>query len=105
PYEDLAHASYAGDEWLTYGGSYSADRFSTLTEINTANVATLALRWLYPFPGSLWKIECSPLVRNGIMYVTGPAGKSLRSNALTARSSGSTTIPSRSWAAAKDPSD
>jgi len=83
PYEDLAHASYAGDEWLTYGGSYSADRFSTLTEINTANVATLALRWLYPFPGSLWKIECSPLVRNGIMYVTGPAGQVMALDALT----------------------
>ncbi|MDE2448019.1 MAG: PQQ-binding-like beta-propeller repeat protein, partial [Gammaproteobacteria bacterium] len=83
PYEELAQASYAGDEWLTYSGSYSADRFSTLTDINTRNVATLALRWLYPFPGDKWKIECSPLVRGGIMYITGPAGEVMALDALT----------------------
>src|SRR6185312_11071155 len=75
PYEELARSSFAGNEWLTYGGSYSGARFSTLTDINTRNVSKLALRWLYPFPGDLWKIECSPLVREGIMYVTGPGGQ------------------------------
>ena len=83
PYEDVAKARYAGDEWLTYGGSYSGDRFSTLTQINTRNVPDLALRWLYPFPGNLWKIECSPLVRGGIMYVTGPDGQVMALDALT----------------------
>ena len=83
PYVDLARARYAGNEWLTYGGSYSGDRFSTLNGINTQNVAQLALRWLYPFPGSLWKIECSPLVRDGIMYVTGPSGEVMALDALT----------------------
>ena len=83
PYGELAQARYAGDEWLTYGGSYSGDRFSTLTQINTGNVANLALRWLYPFAGNLWKIECSPLVRGGIMYVTGPDGQVMALDALT----------------------
>lgn len=83
PYQDLARATYAGNDWLTYGGSYTADRFSTLDEINTRNVATLALRWLYPFAGDRWKIECSPLERSGIMYVTGPAGQVMALDALT----------------------
>ncbi|MGH3420163.1 MAG: PQQ-binding-like beta-propeller repeat protein, partial [Streptosporangiaceae bacterium] len=83
PYEELARTSNAGNEWLTYSGSYSGDRFSTLTGINTQDVSKLALRWLYPFPGNLWKIECSPLVRDGIMYVTGPSGQVLALDALT----------------------
>jgi alcohol dehydrogenase (cytochrome c) len=83
PYEELAQTTSAGNDWLTYGGEYSADRFSGLTAINTANVSKLALRWLYPFPGNEWKIECSPLVSNGIMYVTGPAGQVMALDALT----------------------
>lgn len=83
PYEELARTAYAGDDWLTYGGSYNANRFSTLTQINARNVSKLALRWLYPFPGNRWKIECSPLVRNGIMYVTGPEGQVMALDALT----------------------
>ena len=83
PYAELAQTTYAGNDWLTYGGSYAGDRFSTLAEINTQNVATLALRWLYPFPGNLWKIECSPLESNGILYVTGPAGQVMALDALT----------------------
>ncbi len=83
PYAELARTAHAGNDWLTYGGSYGADRFSTLDQINTRNVAALALRWLYAFPGDQWKIECSPLERNGILYVTGPAGQVLALDALT----------------------
>jgi alcohol dehydrogenase (cytochrome c) len=83
PYEELAQTAYAANDWMTYGGSYAADRFSTLTQINTQNVSKLALRWLYPFPGNRWKIECSPLVRNGVMYVTGPDAEVVALDALT----------------------
>ena len=83
PYADLARTRYAGDDWMTYGGSYSGDRFSTLTQIDTQNVSSLALRWLYPFPGDKAKIECSPLERDGIMYVTGPSGQVIALDALT----------------------
>ncbi|MGH8170490.1 MAG: PQQ-binding-like beta-propeller repeat protein, partial [Steroidobacteraceae bacterium] len=83
PYAELAQTEYAGNDWLTYGGSYAADRFSTLSRINTRNVSKLALRWLYPFPGNQWKIESTPLVRAGIMYVTGPAGEVMALDALT----------------------
>lgn len=85
PYEELARTDYAADDWLTYSGSYGGDRFSTLTEINTQNVSRLALRWLYPFAGSRWEIECSPLESNGIMYVTGPGGQVMALDALTGR--------------------
>jgi alcohol dehydrogenase (cytochrome c) len=84
-YQELAQAAAAGDDWQTYSGSYSGARFSTLTQINPQNVGGLALRWLYPFEGTLWKIECSPLESNGIMYVTGPNGELMALDALTGR--------------------
>ncbi len=83
PYTELAPAAYAGNDWPTYGGSYASNRFSTLTEINTLDVSKLALRWLYPFAGNRWAIECSPVVRDGIMYVTGPNGEVMALDALT----------------------
>ena len=81
--QELAQTTAAGADWLTYGGAYTSDRFSSLTGINTGNVSRLALRWLYPFPGNKWNIECSPLERNGIMYVTGPEGEVMALDALT----------------------
>ena len=83
PYPTLARTAYAGDDWLTYGGSYASNRFSTLSQIDTRNVATLALSWLYPFAGDRWRIECSPLVSGGIMYVTGPGGQVIALDAQT----------------------
>ena len=85
PYDELAQATAAGNDWQTYSGSYDGDRFSTLTGINTQNVADLALRWLYPFAGNGWKIECSPLESNGIMYITGPGGEVMALDALTGK--------------------
>ena len=85
PYDELAQTSAAGNDWQTYSGSYDGDRFSTLTGIDTQNVANLALRWLYPFAASGWKIECSPLESNGIMYITGPGGEVMALDALTGR--------------------
>jgi alcohol dehydrogenase (cytochrome c) len=83
PYAQLAREANPGADWPTYGGSYASDRFSTLAEIDTRNVSRLALRWLYPFPGNRWRIECSPLVSNGIMYVTGPEGQVMALDART----------------------
>ncbi|WP_242128912.1 membrane-bound PQQ-dependent dehydrogenase, glucose/quinate/shikimate family [Sphingobium sp. Sx8-8] len=36
----------AGDDWPAYGGSYSARRFSPLTQITPANVGSLKRAWL-----------------------------------------------------------
>jgi PQQ-dependent dehydrogenase (methanol/ethanol family) len=58
----------AGD-WPTYNGSVDGNRHSGLSEINLANVPQLQLQWIYPIPfGSL---ETTPIVIDGVMYVTG----------------------------------
>jgi len=71
PYERIAAASAEPGSWLTYSGSYSAQRFSVLKEITPANVAALKPVWIYQVkePGV---VETSPLVADGVMYVTEP---------------------------------
>jgi PQQ-dependent dehydrogenase (methanol/ethanol family) len=57
-------------DWLTYNGSLSGNRFSPLDQINTANVARLGARWIFPIDH--FGLETTPLVADGVMYVTGP---------------------------------
>jgi len=57
-------------DWLTYNGQLSANRYSELKQIDTANVATLRLKWLFPIP--YFGLEVTPLEADGVMYVTGP---------------------------------
>jgi len=57
-------------DWLTYNGSDSANRYSPLKEINTANVASLKLTWIFPIQD--FGLETTPLEADGVLYVTGP---------------------------------
>ncbi|MGC9949373.1 MAG: PQQ-binding-like beta-propeller repeat protein [Bryobacteraceae bacterium] len=57
-------------DWLTYNGSLSANRYSELKQIDTANVSKLQLTWLFPIP--YFGLEVTPLEADGVMYVTGP---------------------------------
>lgn len=57
-------------DWLTYNGNDSANRYSPLKQINTANVASLKLKWIFPI--SYFGLEVTPLAAGGVLYVTGP---------------------------------
>src|SRR5205085_2544709 len=46
-------------------------RYSPLKQINTANVASLKLKWVYPI--SYFGLETTPLAADGVLYVTGPS--------------------------------
>ena len=52
-----------------YSGSYSSHRFSPLTQITPENVAQLRPVWVYQPPGT-GSVESTPVVANGVMYVT-----------------------------------
>ena len=62
----------AADEpqnWLTYSGGYSSQRYSLLKQIETSNVKNLELKWMVQNQVfGPW--ETSPLVVDGIMYLT-----------------------------------
>jgi alcohol dehydrogenase (cytochrome c) len=64
----LAHPK-PGD-WPTYDGAYSGNRFSPLSQINTANVEHLAPKWIFPLRGAPGPLEATPVVVAGVMYVT-----------------------------------
>jgi quinohemoprotein ethanol dehydrogenase len=55
--------------WLTHGRTYSEQRFSPLAAINTDNVGTLGLAWSYDLEMNRGA-EATPLVADGVMYVT-----------------------------------
>jgi alcohol dehydrogenase (cytochrome c) len=72
-FDRLSRAEREPHNWPTYWGSYRADHFSELTQIDRRNVATLQARWAAPLPGSS-PLESTPLVVDGVMYVAGPPG-------------------------------
>ena len=56
-------------DWPTIGLDYAETRFSKLNQINTDNVKNLGLMWSYNLE-SVRGVEATPLVVDGIMYVT-----------------------------------
>ncbi len=55
--------------WLSHGRTYSEQRHSPLREVNTKNVSSLGLEWSYDL-GTSRGIEATPIVHDGLMYVT-----------------------------------
>lgn len=66
--EDLL-ARPVGVNWTSYNGDYSGQRYSSLKEINAANVSQLRAAWAF-HPGNTQMLEATPVVVHGIMYVT-----------------------------------
>lgn len=75
-FERLTAAKQEPQNWLMYSGTYRSERFSPLDEINTANVGDLRLVWAYQVRpsnvGGAGLVETTPLVVDGIMYLTEP---------------------------------
>ena len=57
-------------DWLTYDGRLSGNRYSSLDQINAANIQKLAPAWIFPIPTST-RLEVTPVVVDGVMYATG----------------------------------
>jgi quinohemoprotein ethanol dehydrogenase len=62
-----------GREWLSAGLDYGVNRFSPLDQISTGNVGKLGLAWSYSLD-SVRGVETTPIVVDGVMYVTAPWG-------------------------------
>jgi PQQ-dependent dehydrogenase (methanol/ethanol family) len=58
-----------GTDWLTYAGDYAGQRHSPLRQITSANAESLVSSWVYHVDGAT-HLEATPLVYDGIMYVT-----------------------------------
>jgi len=65
----LTAAPSEPQNWLTYSANYYSTRYSPLTQITPANVKNLKLQWAYQAPvAGNW--QTSPLVVDGVMYIT-----------------------------------
>ncbi|MBI1872695.1 MAG: acido-empty-quinoprotein group A [Acidobacteria bacterium] len=83
------------DAWPTYHGDFTGRRYSTLNQINSSNIKTLSLAWIYradpsldgPNSGGEYKpgdpyywggpptsvtMKATPLMVNGVLYVSAP---------------------------------
>lgn len=67
-FEEVAHPKPG--EWPTYDGRLSGNRFSALDQIDTGNAARLAPKWMFPIPNAPRALEVTPVVVDGVMYVT-----------------------------------
>ena len=67
--ERLLGAAAEPHNWLTYSGTYASQRYTTLAEIRPSNVADLELKWVFQAQ-SLESFETTPLVVDGVMYLT-----------------------------------
>jgi len=65
----LVHADNDPGNWMSYGRTYSEQRFSPLKQINDQNVGQLALAW-YVDLDSHRGDEATPIVVDGVMYFT-----------------------------------
>lgn len=83
-YDRLRNAPSEPQNWLTYWGDYGARRFSSLNQINTANVHNLQAQWAFQMPGDSI-VEAVPLVVDGVMYTTGSPGQVFAIDARSGR--------------------
>jgi alcohol dehydrogenase (cytochrome c) len=67
------------ENWTTFNGDYTGQRYSTLNQITAANVKQIAQQWVYKITvlgaqrgSSAAVIKCTPLLVNGILYITIP---------------------------------
>lgn len=81
--EALVRATEGRDDWLTYSGSYSGQRYSALTEINTTNARDLRPQWILQLETAERNVETTPLVVDGVMFITRPPNDVLAVDAAT----------------------
>jgi quinohemoprotein ethanol dehydrogenase len=67
--ERLVKAASEPSQWMTYGGTYSEQRFSTLKKIDSSNVSQLGLQWFADYDTNQNQ-HGSPLYIDGVIYVS-----------------------------------
>jgi alcohol dehydrogenase (cytochrome c) len=86
-YQDLLDGLKNPSRWLTYSGEYNGQRHSPLKQITPQNVSRLAAQWTYQ-TGTTARgrgFEATPLVLDGVLYVTGPNNYAWALDARTGR--------------------
>lgn len=83
-FERLLKVRHEPESWLTYSGDYAGWRHSGLQQINTSNVGRLAVQWVYQ-SRTTGKFEVTPLVVDGVMYISEINNRAVALDARTGR--------------------
>src|SRR5262245_44547300 len=82
-YERLLKATEEPGNWLTYSGDYRSHHYSSLNQITADNVHRLRAKWVYQMHRP--KVETTPIVVDGVMYLTRPPSDVIALDAETGR--------------------
>jgi alcohol dehydrogenase (cytochrome c) len=82
--ELLAGLQADGSRWITFGGSYANHRHSPLAQITPENVNRLVPQWVFQ-TDTLGRFETTPLLRDNVLYATGPQNLAWAIDARTGR--------------------
>jgi len=82
--ERIVRAARESQNWLTYSGTYASQRYSALRQITPQNVSNLEQQWVLQGQ-TLGAWQSSPLVVDGILYLTQRPNEVLALDAKTGR--------------------
>jgi len=82
-YQRLLNAAAEPQNWLTYWGDFNGRHYSGLKQITPANVPNLKSTWTHQLGGNT--VETTPIVVDGMMFVTGPLNNATAIDARTGR--------------------
>ncbi len=82
--ERISNADREPGNWMTYSGNYQGWRHSALDQINRENAGHLKVKWVYQMPTTIF-VETTPLVADGVMYVTEPPSNVVALDPATGR--------------------
>lgn len=82
--KELQSAGDNRSEWMLYGRDYGQQRFSPLDQVSVENVKNLVPKWIYQ-TGSAATFQTSPLIADGVMYLTAPYSHVVAVDATTGR--------------------
>jgi len=72
-------------DWPHHGGSQFAWRYSALDQINAANVKNLAVAWVFQTGDYGDSLQSTPIVIDGVMYVSTSYAQVFALDAATGR--------------------
>ena len=84
PFDRIRDADKEPGNWMTYSRDYSGQRYSPLDQIHTGNAAKLRIAWMHQVD-ELDSFETSPIVVDGILYVSEPPNGVAALDAATGR--------------------
>ncbi len=86
-YQDILAGLTKPDQWLTFSGDYTGQRHSPLIQITPENVQNLVSTWTFQ-TGTITRgrgFETTPLLVDGVLYVTGSNNYAWAIDAQTGR--------------------